>query len=150
MPYIPGSPIDGYCSECRADVGHVVLEAVGTQIRVVRCDKCGREGPFKSPRAKTKAALLEAAQRKKAPSSRKSTRTSKAPPTPPPEEVYRQLMESRDLSSAVSYSVKNPLELGDLVKHPSFGYGIVTSLADTQKAKILFEEGERMMACNRK
>ncbi len=146
MPYISGSPIDGYCSKCKDDVSHVVLEAVGTQVRMVRCNKCGREGPFKTTRAKTKAAILEVAQRKKA---TRKARTSKAPPPPKPEEMFNQLIERRDLDTAVPYTIKTTLESGSLVKHPSFGYGIVVALADEQKARVLFKDGERVMACNR-
>jgi hypothetical protein len=92
---------------------------------------------------------MKAAKRKKAPA-RKTTRAAKAPPAPSPEEMFEALMESRDLTTAVKYNVKTELESGELLKHASFGYGIVVSVADAQKAKVLFKDGERIMACNRK
>ncbi|MCP4679566.1 MAG: hypothetical protein GY854_29560 [Deltaproteobacteria bacterium] len=152
MPYIPGSPIEAYCMNCKNDTNHVVLEAEGTQIRSARCEKCNTEGPFRSPRAKTKAALMEFATKKKTKKKTTATKTrrSRKPPPPSPEVVYQQLMEDMDMSTAVKYSAKKDLEEGELINHPTFGYGIVTSRTDVQKVKVFFESGERVMICNRK
>ncbi len=87
-------------------------------------------------------------KKKKATPAKPTRRTKKAPP-PSPEDVYHQLIDGMDLETAVPYSAKQPLEEGDLISHPTFGLGIVTSLTDVQKAKIFFETGERIMVCNR-
>ena len=147
MPYIPGSPIDAYCGNCKSDTNHVVLEVDGVQIREVRCEACGTKGEFRVARAKTKAGLREAIKRKSMPppprkrASRKKTET--------PEEVFSKLVAGRDLSSAAPYSIKSPLNVSDLIDHPKFGIGVVTSIADVQKVRVTFEDGERVMVCNR-
>jgi hypothetical protein len=147
LPYIPGSPIEAYCLSCQKDENHVVLEADGMQVRLVRCEKCGEEGVLRAPRAKTKAALLEFAQKKKkkaVPQKRKTRRKNVSP-----EEVFRELAQSFDLNQPLTYSIKAVVEPGDVVEHPTFGIGIVTSLSGPDKAKICFESGERTMICNR-
>ncbi len=144
MPYISGSPIIAYCTECKADREHVVLESAGTQIRSVRCKKCGSEGSFRAPREKARAALLDFSKKKKAPA---KTRRKKAPPSPAV--VYAELMDGLDLDAAVRYNIKKPLAVGDLMDHPKFGVGLVTEIIDVQKARVVFPEGERVMVCNR-
>ena len=59
------------------------------------------------------------------------------------------MLVGRDLSSASPYSVKAKLAAGDLIAHPTFGVGVVTAITDVHKAKVFFEDGERMLVCNR-
>lgn len=138
MPYIPGSPIKARCLTCNADTEHVVLEAIGMQIRQVRCQKCRTEGAFHAPRIKPKP---EPEKEKK---TRKTTRRAATP-----EAQLRKLLEGRDLSAATTYSVNLVLKPGHIIDHPSFGIGVVTEIVGPTKAKIFFEAGERVMICNR-
>lgn len=147
MPYIPGSPINAYCVNCKSDKHHVVLEVDGVQVRLVRCESCAKEGEFRAPREKTKAGLQEALRRKTMPPPPRKRATRKKNATP--EEVFNKLVEGRDLSAAKPYSIKPPFQVSDLIDHPKFGVGIVTEIADVQKVKVVFEDGERIMVCNR-
>ena len=146
MPYIPGSPIDAYCSVCKSDTKHVVLEVDGLQVREVRCDKCRTSGEFRAPRAGLRAGLKAAARRNSVSSSGRKTTRRRAEP---PEETYGKMLQGRDLSAVSPYSVKAKLASGDLISHPTFGVGVVTAITDTYKAKVFFEDGERMLVCNR-
>jgi hypothetical protein len=132
---------------CKADTKQIVLEVEGTQIRAVRCEKCNTEGAFRSPRAKTKAALLEIAKGEKQKPAPK--RRSRKAASPSPEEVFQQLIDSVDLSTATRYNMKAPLEEGDVIDHPTFGIGIVTARTDVKKARVTFETGVRVLVCNR-
>jgi hypothetical protein len=58
-------------------------------------------------------------------------------------------MHGRDRSSAEPYSIKVKLAVNDLISHPTFGVGVVASMADPQKARVVFEDGERMLVCNK-
>ncbi len=147
MPYIPGSPINAYCANCKSDQNHVVLEVDGVQVRLVRCETCSNEGEFRAPRAKTKAGLQEALRRKTMPPPPRKRATRRRTETP--EETFQKLVEGRDLSTAEPYSIKSPFQVSDLIDHPKFGVGIVTAIADVQKVKVFFEDGERVMICNR-
>jgi hypothetical protein len=118
------------------------------QVRLVRCEQCGEEGTLVAPRDKTRAALLDFAQKKKKKKAPVTKRRSKKAVSP--EEMFRELTDGSDLSLAVAYNVKKPLSVGDIVDHPTFGIGIVTMRTDVKKAKVFFETGERVMICNRK
>jgi len=146
VPYIPGSPIDAYCTNCKSDTSHIVLDVDGVQVREVRCESCDATGEFRTPKAKTRA--LKAAIKRKTvpPPPRKRTRKK----VQTPEEIYQNMIKGLDLTTAMPYSIKTELNIGDLVDHPKFGVGIVETIADIQKAKIVFEDGERVMVCNRK
>ena len=139
LPYIPGSPIRARCQTCKADTDHVVLEAIGMQIRLVRCQKCTAEGPFHAPLVKPKVA--PEVKKKKTRTTRRRAAT--------PEAQFKQLLEGRDLSSAMPYNVKLALSSGDIIDHTNFGLGVVTEIVGPTKAKIFFESGERVMICNR-
>ncbi len=146
MPYIPGSPIDAYCPSCKSDTKHVVLEVDGLQVREVRCEKCRTVGEFRAPRAGLKAGLKAAIRRKSVPPSPvRSTRKRAEKPA----DLYRRVIFGRDVSAAIPYSIKAKLAVNDLVCHSTFGVGIVAAITDPNKARVLFEDGERMLVCNK-
>ena len=144
LAYVPGNAVEGYCLTCKADTVQTVLEVEGLQIRQVRCEKCNAEEPFRVPRAKTKAGLREVAAKRKT----KTRRTRKKPEDPA--QIFRKLLEGKDLSLAEKYNPKELLEIGQLIEHPQFGIGVVTAVIDAAKASIAFEDRPRVMVCNRK
>lgn len=146
MPYVPGNAAEGYCLECKRDTVQTVLEVDGLQVRLVRCEKCGIEGPLRMPRHKTKAGLRAALQKKAAPGTKKR-RTRK--PKEDPGQTFRQLLQGKDIGTAVDYNIKVALEEGDVLKHKTFGIGVVTAIVEANKATILFEEGPRTMIFGR-
>jgi hypothetical protein len=148
LPYIPGNAIQGYCIHCKRDTAQTVLEVDGLQVRSARCEACKSEAVFRAPRARTKARLREVAASRK-------TRAEKAPPRKSrrkkedPGQAFRTLVGNMNPSTAKAYSIKNALAVGQLITHPSFGLGVVTTLAEEQKATVLFEDGPRVLICNR-
>ena len=146
MPYIPGSPIDAYCSVCKSDTKHVVLEVDGLQVREVRCEKCRTSGEFRAPHAGLRAGLKAAVRRNSvSPAGRKTTRRR----AESPEETYGKMLLGRDLSTASPYNIKAKPAAGDLISHPTFGLGVVTAVTDIHKVKVFFEDGERILVCNK-
>lgn len=148
MPYVPGSSINGYCSKCRGDTMHVVIDAAGSQVRSVRCSTCGSKGSYKTPREKTKAAIL-AARKKSTPPPAPKKKSGRSRASKSPKDMLNRLLLNRDLETALEYGAGISLNPGDLVKHPTFGYGIVLAVTNEQKAKVLFSGGERLLVCNR-
>lgn len=144
MPYIPGSPIDAFCANCKSDTKHVVLEVDGLQVREVRCEKCRTNGEFRAPRAGLRAGLKAAIKRKSTPPKKTTRKRAEAP-----EETHRKMLHGRDLSAAANYNIKLKPAINDLISHPTFGVGVVVSFADLQKIRVFFEDGERMLVCNK-
>jgi hypothetical protein len=150
LPYVPGNAIEGYCASCKADTVQTVLVVEGLQVRSARCEKCGGEGPLRTSRARTKAGLREVAAK----------RHSVAPPRAPkrrsrkdqadPAQLFRRLIEGKELGLAAAYDFHAPLELGQVIRHPTFGLGVVTSINEDSKAGVTFEDGVRTIVHNRK
>ncbi len=142
MPYFAGSPIDAYCTKCQKDTDHVVTEADGLMVRSVRCHVCSIQEPFHSCKVRKRAAVK--AEPKKT-TKRTVTRKKKVDPA----EQFRQAVFGRDRTEALTYSVKMNLATGDLIEHPRFGLGLVVELTAPQKVKVLFQDEERVLICNR-
>lgn len=150
MPYVPGSPIEAFCSACNKDTTHTVLDASGVQVRTARCTRCSHEGPYRSPKNKSRAALIAAAASRsggKAASEKKPP--SRRAPKQTPEEKYHLALFGKDPSTARPYGIRESFSPGGLISHPSFGIGIVLELPEPQKARVLFVDGEKLLACNR-
>lgn len=146
MPYVPGSPIEAFCSHCKRDTNHTVLEASGLQVRYARCTTCSTEGPYRSPKSKYRAVAAAAASARARNAPRK-TGTRKTKQTP--EELYQAAISGRSTAQARAYDIHEPLVRGALVDHPTFGMGVVLEVPEAQKALVRFRDGEKLLACNR-
>jgi len=149
LPYIPGNSIQGYCIQCKGDTTQTVLEVEGMQVRAARCSRCKTEGDYRAPRARTKARLREVAASRKASAKTaapKKTRRKKEDPG----QVFRSLVKKLNPAAARPYDVSKAMTVDQLIEHPSFGLGVVTALFEEQKATVLFEDGPRVLVCNRK
>jgi hypothetical protein len=148
LPYVPGNAIEGYCASCKADTVQTVLVVEGFQIRQVRCEKCGVEGPMKTSRAKTKAGLREVAAKRSVvpPPPKRRSRRDRVDPG----QVFRRLLEGKELSLAVPYDLRASFELGQVIRHPTFGLGVVTALCEDSKVNVTFEDGVKTIVHNRK
>ena len=121
-----GTEIDAYCSKCRADTSHVILESYGNDIRRVQCTVCNDIHAFKKPRG-----------------------PEPEPAEPPPAAESRRKIEklgwmaaitNTDRQNCVRYSPKTQLKLHQLVVHPSFGVGFVTEILGDLKAELTFRD----------
>ncbi len=147
MPYVPGNAVEGFCSTCKKDTLQTVLEVEGLQIRLVRCEKCKEEASFLMAREKTKAALREVAAKRR--STATPVRRKRRKPEDPGQ-TFRKLIEGKDLSAALDYNIRLELDIGQVIRHPTFGIGVVVAVNEPMKANITFEDGPRMMVCNKK
>ena len=146
MPYVPGNAAEGFCENCKVDTVQTVLEVDGLQVRLVRCEKCGLEGPLKMARAKTRAGLLEVARKRNTIPPPRRTRKKPADPA----QIFRKMLEGKELVQAPDYNLKMELEEGQVIKHPKFGVGVVDVITGPMKANIIFEDGARILMFGKK
>ena len=135
-----GADTQAYCTSCKTMHEHVIVAMVGTRPAKVECAECHKQHLFRAgpPGTKApKAAKTGAAKpRKKAGSD--AVR-------PPPLDI-NALIAGRDPRG---YDPKVGFGLGDVVRHPSFGVGIVVALPGAQKMEIAFEVGTKLLAHDR-
>ena len=109
-----GSEIDARCKKCRATTKHVVIGKVGSKPTRVRCGTCEFEHEYTAPRARRAVAASQAQ-------------------LPWADALARSRATAAPYSAATSYVV------GARVTHPSFGEGIVVTLASPTVCEVLFE-----------
>jgi hypothetical protein len=135
-----GGEIDSYCTKCKLVLAHTILAVWAGSIKRVRCNTCMGEHGFR------KAAPAPSSGHR--PSKPKPAESSKATEHVSAE-VYQTLIEGRDRSSARPYSLKEKLQIGDLLSHPAFGLGIVASARGPEKVDVVFPGGVKTLLHNR-
>ncbi len=62
------------------------------------------------------------------------------------EKSWESAVTGRMVTDFIKYNVKTSFKVGDLVKHPKFGDGVVTTVIDAHKIEILFKDEPRKLA----
>src|SRR6185312_7884615 len=62
------------------------------------------------------------------------------------EQSWEKAVTGKLIGDFVKYNVKAQFKVGDLVKHPKFGDGVVTQVIDKNKVEILFRDEPRRLA----
>ncbi len=127
-----GDAVRSLCTKCKKETRHVVVSVVGGRPAKVQCSQCDGFHNYRDPAAPPAAAKTRSAGAKKTP-----LRTL--------EEEWLAQMKGRDPKAAVPYgSVPRPAA-GDLVEHPSFGFGVVRKVIPPNRVDIHFRDGIRML-----
>lgn len=131
-----------YCSQCKMDLGATVVAMKGDQIVRVECKTCRKERGYKAPKGVTDPG--------KAPPAKKTTRGARTETGERPDHSianeWRKVMLAHP-QAAHAYSAKAKVGLGDKIKHPTFGEGIVMKHIHPNKAEIIFEMDLKILIC---
>ncbi len=109
-----GGEVDALCTRCKLTLAHTILAMVGSKIARVRCNTCGGDHAFRS-----------------SPSGERSSGGTRAAPREREAKVvigFEAQLASKDVGQAKDYSPKTAFALDEVVRHPSFGLGIVTAV----------------------
>jgi len=133
----PGGTIDSWCGKCKLVLAHTIEAMVGNKPARVQCNTCKAQHAYKpnQPNGVTRQ-------------SREGTMkaTATAPKTTKPRaSKYQSLIKGKDIPSAKKYSSKDKYALGDVLDHPSFGFGVTTAVKDATKIEVLFEGGSKIL-----
>ncbi|MFH1811108.1 MAG: hypothetical protein ABIJ09_20375 [Pseudomonadota bacterium] len=133
-----GRDVDTWCSRCQLDLAHTVIAKLGSQIKRVRCNTCKNEHAFRAPAGE------------KVPRARRDR--DDAQPRPRTRAVtsqYQTLLGDRSTADARDYSSKMALAKTDIVRHPSFGVGVVSAVKSGNKAEVVFAAGVKVLIFGR-
>ncbi len=120
-----------YCTSCKIDLAHTIVSMKGDQIAKVECKTCKKTHAYKVPKGVT-----EAAPKKKRVSKKKAD--SEALTASTIEAEWEKLMNAHRDAPFKPYGLKAKFALGDKIKHPSFGDGIVGKLIYPNKLEVIF------------
>lgn len=135
-----GSEILAYCGSCKMDLTAVVVAKVGAKIVKVQCRTCKKEHGYKPAKGVNDPNAAPPPRAKK-------ERTAAEPKAPSVavEVEWNRKMDELKASPRVTYSPKAKFNVGDVVKHPTFGEGVVTRLQFPDKAEVLFRSDLKLL-----
>jgi hypothetical protein len=144
-----GGEVEAWCTSCRIMKDHIIVAVVGGAPAKVECMGCGKQHQYRPNPPGTKPAKGEAgAKTPRPPSAAALVRAAAA------EEAARANAEMQSRIAAAdrdakTYTPKAKFEIGEAVRHPTFGVGIVTAHPAPQKMEVAFREGSRLLLHDR-
>lgn len=128
-PLAVGDIIDAQCTKCKRVTNHIVVALVGDKPANVNCNTCGgvhryrRAAPaVKAPKAKTSAPAVK------------------------PEE-WSAVQSAINSIVPKDYDMDASYRVGSVIRHSSYGLGMVQRMAGNRKMEILFESGKKVLRC---
>ncbi len=129
-----GKDIDSWCTRCKMVLAHTVEAVVKGRITRVHCNTCGGQHAYRSH---PPGGGSERRPRQ--------TRAAGARPAAKAVRDYASLLRGRDPSTARPYALTERFKDGDLIRHPTFGLGVVTLLKDANKIEVMFPDGSKTL-----
>ncbi len=130
-----GDSVRSQCTKCKTVTRHTVISVVGGKAAKVQCVACQGFHNYRDPAGPPpRGATPKAAGAAKG---ERALRTL--------EEEWLAQMRGRDPKQALAYGEKQRPQAGDLVEHPSFGYGLVRKVILPNRVEIHFRNGIRLM-----
>jgi hypothetical protein len=80
-----------------------------------------------------------------APARKTGTRTTVPKTVIRAAELWEQKMSQKHKEDAHPYQANRKFAAGDVVQHPSFGFGIVEEIRSPTKISVLFRDGEKLL-----
>jgi hypothetical protein len=130
-----GGEIDATCTRCRMELAHTILAMVGTKVARVRCNTCGSDHVYRG----TQSSSRSAAARTRAATAEKVPRTVVA---------FDAQLAALDVSKAEDYRADHTYAVDQVVRHPTFGLGIVRAVRQ-DKMDVAFKAAERTLVQGR-
>jgi arginine utilization protein RocB len=133
--YSAGGPIDAWCTKCNLELGHTIVAMVDNFPKKVKCNTCNGQHNYRtkpSERSRTKS---------KSPT--RKTRSKEVT-----YEEYISRLTGDNPVNAKKYNINGNFEKDEIIDHLKFGIGIVLSVVQVNKIKILFKDGPRLLIQN--
>lgn len=128
-----GKEIVCFCTRCKMDLGHTIMSMIGgVPVRVV-CRTCKSEHNYKPKRGVTEPGGAGTVKRTVTRAPREKT----VEKTVPVEVEWMKQMNS-STKPMREYGADQAFGIGDRIKHPTFGEGVVQKLIFPNKVEILF------------
>ena len=122
-----GDRVDSYCGRCKMLLAHTVESIEGGKIKKCHCNTCGAQHAYRGKAPKRIAGMplvLEASD-------------------------FDKLMKSQDPDKAKKYATSDRFQPPELIKHATFGLGIVLTCKESNKIEVLFQDGPKTLVHGR-
>jgi len=132
------------------NLDHRIIAVVGSEIKRVHCLTCGSDHKYYPPRG------LDA-KSEKTPRVVKTSGDVKAPKVSGERSAARARSEWTTFMSQMptgtiprTYKITESYEAAEYIQHPLFGQGRVLAVVGSDKIEVAFEDGRKVLLCNRK
>lgn len=134
-----GDITEARCTRCQEIMNHTIVAMVEEKIVRVQCNTCNGVHNYRSPLPVKKAA---------APKSLSATtakpRVSRKDPAAGEKQEWAEQIVKMQPDLAIAYSMEGKYKVNSLVKHTTFGLGIVKRQSPG-KVEMLFADGKKML-----
>lgn len=127
-----GGEVDAACTRCRMELAHTILAMVGQKIARVRCNTCGSDHVYRGTQGPSRGA---AARPRAAPAEKAVV-------------GFDAQLAALDVSAAQDYRPDQTYAVDQVVRHPTFGLGIVRAVRQ-DKVDVAFKAAERTLVQGR-
>jgi len=135
-----------YCTSCKIDLNHVIVAMKGDRIAKVQCLTCKKEHMYRAPKGSTDPHVaLEKKAAKRTKSASHEDDQGEAHTSTSIEVEWEKLMHTHRDLPLKPYSTKGQFNLGDKLKHPTFGEGIVGKLIYPNKLEVIFQKDIKIL-----
>ncbi|MBE0598017.1 MAG: hypothetical protein IH614_12175 [Desulfuromonadales bacterium] len=145
-PKAAGDHIESRCTRCKEVTNHIIVAMVEGRVVRVQCNICdGIHNYYPPSTAKpvsTKEAQPRSTSAKAAPREPRAPRNRAAVADA---EEWESMVGRGDSESARPYSMERAFKAGELVRHPTFGMGVVKAVLPPAKVEILFQAGRKLL-----
>jgi hypothetical protein len=130
-----GSTVDSWCTKCKLVLAHTVEAMVEGKITRVHCNTCRGQHAYRAnPPGTAKAGTTG-----------RRTAASKSKDSAPKRSEYETLLRGRSPANARSYAISERFAPGEIIKHASFGIGVVVAERDSVKIDVHFPDGPKVL-----
>jgi hypothetical protein len=140
-----GGEVEAWCTTCRIMKDQVVVAMMGTVPARVECLGCGKQHNYRASPPGEGGAKKPTGARAAAKAAAAATATSQAAAAEA--ELLQKLAAGE--ANARTYSPNETYALGDCVRHPTFGVGLVVALPAAQKVELAFKSGRKLLVHDR-
>jgi hypothetical protein len=127
-----GGEVLAFCTTCKTLKDHIIVAMLGEKPAKVECMGCHKQHAFRGAPGAKKAA---------------KPRAAKATPPPPVDDLDAKLAGRE--GEARAYAPKERFAVDELVRHPSFGVGLVVALPAPQRVEVAFRGGRKLLLHDR-
>ncbi len=124
-----GGEVEAFCARCALVLAHTVIAMVAGRPVKVACNTCHAVHAYRGNAART-------------PASRAVVRPRAA--------GFDELLAARDVAGARRYSPRDTFGEGQVLDHPQFGRGFVSSVRDGGKLLVTFRGGVKTLVHGRR
>ncbi|MFU8857567.1 MAG: hypothetical protein ACNA8S_11265 [Deferrisomatales bacterium] len=134
---VVGGRIVSHCGKCRASTRHIVISVVAGRAVKVQCAACEGVHRHRESRAGSVPGPTPGASSGREPGGLGGPQT--------PEAAWHAQMKGLDPRAAISWGGGERPQAGDLVEHPSLGFGLVLRVIPPHRVEIQFRDGVRLL-----